>query len=377
MNKRRFFVAFLPVKKLASTFPQFVSFSANYLKGRVISFSSFFENYKNVLVRLFMIKRGRYSRPFLHMATMGALAVGVVIAPFLASTYPVFSQNATSAAKIASPSQSQSISVGENVFQTQISQKPRDKIITYTVQKGDTLSTIAEKFGISEDTIRWANNLSNDTLNVGDTLSIPPVTGIVYKVQSGDTVYTIAKKFATDPQKIVDFPFNDFANPETFSLVEGQILYVPDGVEPSRQQYYKPQVYIAQGPSTTSFSSSGFTWPVHGVITQFASWYHMALDLAAPYGTPIVAAKSGVVESITDNGSWDWGYGNDVIIDNGGGYKTLYAHMEATNVTPGQQVVGGQTVIGWIGLTGRTTGPHVHFEIRINDVPQNPLPYLQ
>lgn len=359
-----------------SDFPDFFSFFSLYLKHKFILFSVVFEDNKNILVKLFMMKRGRYSRPFLHVATMGFLGMGVVLAPFLASTYPVFSQNSSNT-PTASSSSEQSIVVGENVFQTDISQKPRDKVITYTVQKGDTISTIAQKFGISADTIRWANNLSNDTLNVGDTLQILPVTGIAYKVQSGDTVYTIAKKFNTNAQKIVDFPFNDFANPETFSLVTGEMLVVPDGIEPSAQPtYVNRPVYIAQGPSSTSFSSSGYTWPVHGIITQFASWYHMALDIAAPYGTPIVAAKSGVVSEV-NVGGWDWGYGNDVIIDHGGGYKSLYAHMEAVNVHPGQQVVGGQTVIGWIGLTGRTTGPHVHFEIRINNVTQNPLPYLQ
>lgn len=376
MNKRRLLGAFLPLKNLVAAFPEFNSFLLSYLKGSLVNFSNFFETNKNIIVKFFMMKRGRYNRPFLHFATMGALTIGVVVAPFLASTYPVFSQNATDAAKIDSSSQQQSIVVGEDVFQTDISQKPRDKVIIYTVQRGDTISTIAQKFGISENTIRWANNLSDDSINVGDTLQILPVTGIAYKVQSGDTVYSIAKKFATDAQKIVDFPFNDFANPETFTLVTGEVLIVPDGIKPEEQPYIQQQVYIAQGPSTTSFSSSGFTWPVHGVITQFASWYHMALDLAAPYGTPIVAAKSGVVKEV-NTGGWDWGYGNDVIIDNGNGYETLYAHMEAPNVTIGQQVVGGQTVIGWIGLTGRTTGPHVHFEIRINNVAVNPLPYLQ
>jgi murein DD-endopeptidase MepM/ murein hydrolase activator NlpD len=375
MNKKRLLDLFLPLRKFISVFPDFLRALVAYLKGKVISFSIVFENNKNILVKFFMIKRGRYSRPFLHFATMGVLTIGVIAAPFLASTYPVFSQNSSTSAKIQSPTNT-SIAVGQDVFGTQISQKPRDKTITYTVQKGDTVSTIAQKFGISADTVRWANDLSDDTINVGDSLQILPVTGIEYKVQSGDTVYTIAKKLATDPQKIVDFPFNDFANPETFSLVTGQMLIVPDGIQPAAQPFIRPQVYIAQGPSATSFSASGFTWPVHGVITQFASWYHMALDLAAPYGTPIVAAKSGtVVEANT--GGWNYGYGNDVVIDHGGGYKSLYAHMEAVNVSPGQQVVGGSTVIGWIGLTGRTTGPHVHFEIRLNDVTINPLPFLQ
>lgn len=376
MNKRKIFTAFFaPLGRLVSVFPDFIAFSSKYLKGRIFNFSEFFENHKNILVRFFMIKRGRYSRPFLHMSTMGALTLGVIVAPFLANTYPVFSQNATTAAKIASPSQSQSITVGDNVFQTQISQKPRDKVIQYTVQKGDTLSTIADKFGISDQTIKWANDLSGDSINVGDSLDILPVTGLYYKVKSGDTIYSIAKKLNTDPQKIVDFPFNDFANPETFSLVTGQYLIVPDGIEPAAQATYKPKVYIAQGP-TNVVSSGGFTWPVHGLVTQFASWYHMALDIAAPYGTPIVAAKNGVVQRI-DVGSYDGGYGNNIYIDNGNGIETHYAHMEAVNVSVGQQVSGGSTVIGWIGMTGRTTGPHVHFEIRRNGALVNPLPYLQ
>lgn len=355
--------------------PQFLRALSSYLKGKIIGSSVVFEDYKDILVKFFLMKRGRYNRPFLHMATLLVLTIGVIAAPFLASTYPVFSQNSSSSA-IASPQTNQSIIVGENVFSTQISQKPRDKTLTYTVAKGDTLSTIAQKFGISTNTIKWANDLTSDTVSVGDTLNILPVTGIAYKVQSGDTIYTIAKKLNTDPQKIVDFPFNDFANPETFSLVTGQMLVVPDGIKPSEQPYIKQQVYIAQGPSSSSFSASGFTWPVHGIVTQFASWYHMALDIAAPYGTPIVAAKSGVISSVSV-GSYDGGYGNNVYIDNGNGYKTHYAHMEAVNVSIGQSVVGGSTVIGWIGLTGRTTGPHVHFEVIQNGTLINPLPFLQ
>lgn len=321
------------------------------------------------------MKRGRYTRPFLHFATLLVLTIGVIITPFLASTYPIFSQNSNTS-KIASPQTNQSIIVGENVFQTSISQKPRDKVITYTVAKGDTLSTIAQKFGISTNTIKWQNNLVSDTLSVGDNLEILPVSGMAYKVNRGDTVYTIAKKLDTEAQKIVDFPFNDFANPETFSLVEGQILIVPDGVKPAEQPYIRRQVYIAQGPSSTSFSASGFTWPVRGLITQFATWYHMALDIAAPFGTPIVAAKSGIIASASV-GSWDYGYGTNVVIDNGSGYSTLYSHMSAVNVSVGQNVVGGSTVIGWIGMSGRTTGSHLHFEVRQNGTPINPLSFLQ
>ena len=368
---KNFKLSIAPLRKFASDFFEFLGVLFSYLKTKLIKLSIIFERNKNNLIKLFTIKRGRYTRPFLHFATMGVLGIGIISAPFLASTYPIFSPTST-----ASPAQAsaQSITVNDNVFQTDISQKPRDKIITYTVQKGDTLSTIAEKFGISTDTIRWANDLNNDSITVGDTLQILPVTGIAYKVQSGDTVYTIAKTFDTDAQKIVDFPFNDFANPETFSLVIGQILIVPDGIKPSEQPYIKQQVYIAQGPSTPA--AGGFTWPVHGIITQFFSWYHGAIDIAAPYGTPIVAARDGTVVEV-NTGGWNYGYGNDVVIDHGDGTKSLYAHMEAVNVSAGQQVTGGSTVIGWIGMTGRTTGPHVHFEIRRNDVTVNPLSYLQ
>jgi len=354
-------------------FSKFCKFLFSYFKKKVIAVSVVFESYKNNLVKLFTLKRGRYNRPFMHIAAIGVLGIGVIISPFLADTYPLF-QGQTNNLQISSPNDKESIIVSDDVFQTIQSAKPRDKTIEYTVERGDTLSTIAEKFGISTDTIRWANNLTEDDISVGDTLKILPVTGIEYKVAKGDTVYTIAKKLNTDAQKIVDFPFNDFANPETFSLVEGQTLIVPDGIKPSEQMYIQRQVYIVQGP--TSISSLGFTWPVHGVITQFASWYHMALDIAAPYGTPIVSAQSGRV-SYVSLGTYDTGYGNNVWVDNGAGYASHYAHMITANVSIGQDVVAGQTIIGWVGMTGRTTGPHVHFEIRKNDKLVDPLPYLQ
>ena len=324
------------------------------------------------MVKLFTIKRGRYNRSFLHFAVMLVLGIGILLAPFLASTYPVLSSKAAS--NLDFPSQTQSIIVGEDVLKTDVSQKPRDKIIDYTVERGDTISTIARKFGVSEETVKWANDLTSDNITVGDTLKILPVTGISYKVVKGDTVYSIAKRFDTESQKIVDFPFNDFANPETFSLVEGQMLVVPDGIKPSEKPTIRRQVFIAQGP--VSISSAGFTWPGRGPVSQFASWYHMALDIESPVGTPIVAANSGVVSQVI-LGTWDGGYGNNVYISDGSGYQTHYAHLSGVNISAGDKVTAGKTVIGWVGLTGRTTGSHVHFEIIKNGVLVNPLPYLQ
>ena len=356
-----------------SDFSKFCQFFFSYLKKKVITLSYLFESYKNILVKLFTIKRGRYNRPFMHIAAMGVLGIGVIVSPFLADTYPIFAGDKANALQISSPQSAESIAVDSDVFQTSISSKPRDKILDYTVERGDTLSTIAEKFGISVETIRWANNLTNDNITVGDSLKILPVTGIAHKVAKGESVYTIAKKLDTDPQKIVDFPFNDFANPETFSLVEGQILIVPDGIKPAEQPTFRRQVYIASGPFT--ISGLGFTWPVRGVVSQFAAWYHMAIDISASFGTPVVAAQSGMVESV-NVGTWDSGYGTNIYVSNGD-VKTHYAHMSGVNVAVGQAVTAGSTVLGWIGMSGRTTGPHVHFEVIKSGVFVNPLPYLQ
>ena len=309
----------------------------------------------------------------MHVAAMGVLGIGVIVSPFLADTYPIFEGNNQNALQISSPTLAESIALDADVFQTSISLKPRDKILDYTVERGDTLSTIAEKFGISVATIRWANDLINDNISVGDSLKIIPVTGIAYKVAKGESVYTIAKKLDTDPQKIVDFPFNDFANPEIFSLVEGQILIVPDGVKPAEQPTFRRQVYIASGPIT--ISGLGFTWPARGVVSQFAAWYHMAIDIAASIGSPVVAAQNGVVESVSA-GTWDGGYGTSVYVRNGD-VETHYAHLGGINVSVGQSVAAGSTVLGWIGMTGRTTGPHLHFEVLKSGVLVNPLPYLQ
>ncbi len=362
-------------KKITKEVVGFSEFVFYYIRKKVIAFSIRFEKNKNILVKFFIMKRGRYNRPFLHLATMGVLGTGVLIAPFIADTYPIFSSKATALDLTASSHNKQSILVGEEVFQTEISDKPRDKVITYSVEKGDTISTVARKFGISEDTVRWANNLSDDSLSIGDELKILPVTGIAHKVESGETIYSIAKKYDTDPQKIVDFTFNEFAgNGESFALVTGQMLIVPDGIKPSEQPFIKRQVYVAQGPIPVA--SGGFTYPVRGEISQFFSWFHRGIDIVSPIGTPIVAAHSGTVTQ-TNVGTYDGGFGTNVWISSGDRTQSHYAHMSGVNVGVGQSVIGGKTVVGWIGMTGRTTGPHVHFEIERNGALVNPISFLQ
>lgn len=375
MNKRIFQNINFVIRFVLRELKEFFGFFFYYLRRKIIISSFRFEKHKNILVKFFLMKRGRYNRPFLHLTTMGVLLLGVLIAPFLADTFPIFSSRASVLDLATVSADKQSILVGQEVFQTTISAKPRDKVITYAVEKGDTLSSIAKKFGVSEDTIKWENSLTGDTISIGQELDILPVSGIAHKVNSGDTVYSIAKKYATDAQKIVDFPFNEFAgNGESFALVSGQILIVPDGIKPSEQPFIKRQVYIAQGPIPVS--SGGYTYPVRGGISQFYTWYHPGIDITADIGTPLVAAHNGTVTQV-NVGTWDGGYGTSVYISNGNGVVSHYAHLSGVNVSVGQSVVGGGTVIGWIGMTGRTTGPHVHFEISVNGSYVNPLSYVR
>lgn len=375
ITKRKLYIF---CKKEIDDFVGFLEFFYSYSKKKVVATSRFFEKNKNRLVKFFLMKRGRYNRPFLHLTTMAVLGLGVLIAPYLADTYPIFSSKASESLVdlTSKEAQQQSIIVGENVFETEISEKPRDKVIDYLVQKGDTIATIAKKFGIDEDTIRWANDLASDNIGIGDTLKILPVSGIAHKVASGDTVYTVAKKYDTNAQKIVDFPFNDFSNPETFSLVSGQILIVPDGIKPSERPSIPRQPRYLAIEGSGKVSSSGFAWPFPGGgISQYASWYHMALDIAGSVGAPIVAAQTGTVTK-TSVGMWDGGYGTNMYISDGSGTETHYAHLLGINVSVGDKVVAGKTVIGFNGSTGRSTGPHVHFEIRKNGILVNPIAYL-
>jgi len=347
----------------------------NYSHKRLKIGISAFEKQKDNLVKFLQMKRGRYNRPFLHITTMAVLAIGVFAAPFLSDTFPIFSGNAQVVNRIPSPGQdTQALSTDVNVFTTDISSKPRSNIEDYTVQRGDTLSSIADKFNVSVDTIKWENNITDDSITVGDKLRVLPVTGVSYKVKPGDNIYSIAKKFNTNPQKIADFPFNNFANPETFSLVSGQMLVVPDGVPQTEHFVPAAPVYVAQAPSTEAPGSSGFMWPIHGEISQFFTWYHTGIDIAGPAGTPIYAAKAGTV--LEASCGWNWGYGCHVLLDNGGGFSTMYAHMiTQPSVSVGQSVGRGE-VIGNRGSTGRSTGYHTHFEIRIAGRVVNPIPYL-
>lgn len=346
----------------------FLNFGKEYILSRLLQFARSFEGLKDVIVAFLIVKRGKYSSSFLNTSFLMLVAAAVVGGPIIAENNPFISSIEQKAGSY------QAAVVSYNPYEgslgTVVSVKPRDKIVDYTVVSGDTLASIAQKFDVSIDTIKWANDLRTETIKPGQILKVPPITGVVYTVKSGDTVYSIAKKYNTNAQNIVNFPFNDFADLDTFSLSVGQTLYVPNGIPPEEQPV-SPQ-YYAQIQAGVK-GSSNFIWPTTGIITQYPIWYHMALDIANNGMPAVLASDTGTV---TFAGCIQYGYGCHIIVDHGNGYQSLYAHLSSIRVSPGQIVNKGQQ-IGAMGSTGRSTGIHLHFEIRAGGVLLNPMNFLK
>lgn len=328
-----------------------------------------FEEAKSSLAESLYKQRGKLARPFVHSGMVALSAAGVILAPVISAEF-----GKEEPWQIHAPSAVLSAATENPETTTLVSDKPRDKILEYTIQEGDTVASISDKFGISQDTILWQNEITVKTkLKPGQTLQILPVTGVSHKVQKGETIYSIAKKYSAEPQAIVDFPFNTFVNDETFSLAVGQDLVVPDGVPP--REAPPPTTFARLTPDAGTVTASGdFVWPTAGRISQGFSWYHKGIDIANKEGPEILAADSGtvIVAGWPDN----TGYGNRIIIDHGNGYETLYGHLSQFYVTGGQTVQRGNA-IGRMGSTGRSTGTHLHFEIRQNGVALNPLQFLR
>ncbi len=353
-------------------FIQLIDFSRflfGYFKEKALNFGGRFESFKDIIVAILVTKRGKYSQSFLNTSFFFIVASAIIGGPTIAKNNP-FVRQVTNA-------RTQNIAIEYDMardnISTIVSIKPRDKVISYTIREGDTLSSIAKRFGITVNTIKWANDMKNETIQPGKIIKIPPVTGIVHKVKSGETIYSIAKKYHTSAQNIINFPFNEFANDDTFTLKTGQTLYVPNGVIIKKRapvNYVNPLFASVQAGV---HGTSSFIWPTTGIITQYATWYHMAIDIANPSAPPILAADTGTVVYA---GCIGYGYGCHVIIDHGNGYKTLYAHLSKIYVSPGQGVNKG-VQIGRMGSTGRSTGTHLHFEIRYNNQRLNPLRFLK
>lgn len=355
-----------PVLVLWLDFKDFFRFLNRYSSGRLLGFLSEFEAGKDVVVDGLVAKRGRYTRPFLHTGMTGLFLIGLMLTPLLSKA-------------VSSQGDGEVLGTG-GVYDfettTMVSVKPRDGVVTYIVEDGDTVSSIAKKFDVSIDTIRWQNDLKSiDSIKPGQKIEIPPVTGMVHQVKRGETIYSIAKKYDVDPQQIINWPFNTYSNDESFELAVGQTLIVPDGVKPA-EVLWDPKRYVAQRtPDAGAVSATGqFIWPVSGTISQRYVWYHRAMDIANKGLPPILAADSGkVVVAGWPDGV---GYGNRVMIDHGNGFVTLYAHMSSIAVSVGQTVNRGD-VIGNVGSTGRSTGPHLHFEIRRGGEILDPSQFLR
>ncbi len=276
-----------------------------------------------------------------------------------------------------SPLQESGVLVRAPVPFTQIPDRPRDGVITYTVQLDDTVLGIAEQFHLNPNTIVWANleDLNNPfVMEVGQILLIPPIDGVLHTVKEKDTVASIAKLYKSTPEVIVGYAPNQLTSADD-ELTIGAVLVVPDGDRtPPEQLAVAPSSSGGGGGGGSApWRAAGFVWPSYGRLTQrFWLPAHPAIDIGAPLGTPVAAADGGTV--ITAGWS-SVGYGNLILIRHGDGFVTLYAHLSRIDVSPGDYVNRGQR-IGAIGSTGRSTGPHLHFEIQYGGRSYNPLVYL-
>lgn len=344
------------------------------------------EKIKNTTVEGLMLKRGKFQKYVWHSSMIGLSTVGILTSgvfggnAIISSSYPGIGGQDPRYIETFDPYASGVSLESLTDVNTQISEKPRSEILDYEVEAGETLSQIADKFNISVETIKWANNLQSiHSVKPGQILKILPVSGVAHTVKDGDSLESVAKKYSASSQAIVDFPFNDL--PDDFKLKIGQVLIVPDGVPPETKIPPKPKPqpkYLASGQTSPTFNAPGggnFIWPTTtSGISQYFAWYHAGLDLPNNSAPAIVASDGGTV--VTAGWPDNYGYGNRVVIDHGNGYQTLYAHLSNIYVSNGEKVSRGQS-IGQMGTTGRSTGIHLHFEIRYKGIAVNPLAILK
>lgn len=247
-----------------------------------------------------------------------------------------------------------------------------ERYVGYVVQAGDTISTIADSFGVSPEYVLWNNvELSDDPdhLAIGQEISVPIVDGLIYEIRLGDTLSGIGALYDVEVADIVAFEPNQLSSPD--DITGGLVLLLPDAVPP-------PIANLSSARVGGSAGFSGFVWPVVGPISSYFGEYrgegniHTGLDIVGPYGALVGAAAAGQVTLV----SWQsWGYGNHVVIRHADGSQTLYSHFSDMYVQQGQWVDQGDA-IGGLGCTGYCTGTHLHLEVIIGGVAVDPLDYL-
>ena len=290
----------------------------------------------------------------------------------------------------------------------------RAEQITYKVKKKDTIPAIAKKYGVKQDTILMNNkNALNNKMKVGETITFPSIDGLYYKLEKNDTLSKIAKKYGISVVDIVDYNninpkklkagttiFLKGVTLQKYKDVEGRLIAKEEKKKNKNKDKEKPEKTPKgtkgtpppppppppqdddDGGKAAAYSGAGFAYPVRyaGVSSPFGNRYHPVLkryilhtgvDLVAKY-VPLRAAKAGVV-TFAGNMS---GYGKIIIIRHDNGYETRYAHLSVISTNVGEHVNQGD-LIGKTGNSGRTTGAHLHFEIRQNGSPKNPMKYLR
>jgi murein DD-endopeptidase MepM/ murein hydrolase activator NlpD len=274
----------------------------------------------------------------------------------------------------------------------------RYQVVEYTVESGDSIFTIAEKFDIKPETILWGNRetLGDDPHYIypGQTLNILPVDGVYHQWSAGEGLNGVAIYYGVEPEDIINWPGNnldpdeigEYTNPnippDTMLVIPGGRGVFTDWRAP-RIRRGEPATATHLGPGACTGSYDGvmgtltFTWPT---TERFLSGFdytpgtnHFGIDIGGRTGNPIFAADHGVVVYAGWN---NFGYGEMIVIDHGSGWQTLYAHLSQVNVFCGQDVYQGDT-IGLMGSTGKSSGPHLHFEMRSDDFGRvNPWNFL-